>query len=106
MDLAQCIFVYLNHLGFSPVTGCKGMSILRRELASLGLIWILAGLKELLIDCDIWAWIINVSESSFRSKLLAFCLVFGFPLSLGAVNSYVAAYVHANCICWFRKLFK
>lgn len=81
------------------------MSILRIEFVSSSLISVLAGLKELLMECGIYAWIIYVSNSSSRSKLLAFCLVFGFPLSLRAMNSYVATYV-ANCFCWFRKLLK
>lgn len=82
----------------------KGVSILRRELTSPALISILAGLKELLMTSDIWVWIIYVDEFSFRSKLLAFCPVFSFPLSLSAKDSYGCHL--CNRFCWFRKLFK
>lgn len=75
-------------IGFFLLRDCKGVRILRRELTSPGLISILAGLKKLLMKCDIWVWIIYVNEFSFRSKLLAFCPVFGFPLSLRAKDSY------------------
>lgn len=54
------------------------MSILTQELSSPGLISILGELKELLMECDIWAWIIYGNEFSSRSDLLAFCLVFDF----------------------------
>lgn len=64
------------------------MGILTQELTSPGLISIVGEQRELLMECDIWAWIIYVNEFSFRSDLLAFCLVFDFPLSLSATNSY------------------
>lgn len=104
MDLAQYILVHLNLHCFSPVGDHKGTSILRREPTSPGLISILAGLKELLMKCDIWVWIIYVNEFSFRSKLLAFCLVFGFPLSLSAEVSYGCHLCNRSYT--FRKLIK
>lgn len=84
----QDLLVHLNCHCSSPFIGSKGVSILTQELTSPGLISILGELKELLMECDIWAWIIYVNEFSFRSDLLAFCLVFDFPLSLSATNSY------------------
>lgn len=62
----QDLLVHLNCHCFSPFRGSKGVSILTQELTFPGLISILGELKELLMECDIWAWIIYVYESSFR----------------------------------------
>lgn len=84
----QDLLLHFNCHCLAPSRGSKAMATLTQELPSPGLISSLAELGELLMECDIWAWIIYVNGFSFRSHLLAFCLVFDFPLLLSATNSF------------------